>query len=159
MPTLWKSISASARNLGDSAAKQATKAKLKADMALIDRSMDNRKRSFGVAMYDYLSPLSQSADFYAATDKLTELIRPLLINAQKEIQALGAKRVKQKEALAQAESNRAAAFPTKAETFSQSLKNFGKASYLHGGETKIKTELSVTDRLIKGHKQLDNDRK
>jgi len=120
---------------------------------LIDRSIDNRKRAFGVAMYDYLSPLSSSVNFYAASDKLTELVRPNLINAQKEILALAAKRVKQKEALAMAETSRAAAFPTKAETYGQKLMNFGKAGYLHGGETKIKTELSVTDRLIKGHKE------
>jgi len=123
------------------------------DILLIDRSIDARKRAFGVAMYDYLSPLSQSSDFYAANDKLTEIVRPILITAQKEVQALASKRVKQKEALAKAEANRAAAFPTKAETYGQKLMNFGKAGYLHGGETKIKTELSVTDRLIKGHKE------
>lgn len=104
-------------------------------------------------MYDYLSPLSQSQDFYAANDKLTEIVRPILITAQKEIQALGTKRVKQKEALTRAEANRAAAFPTKAETYGQKLMNFGKAGYLHSGETKIKTELAVTDRLIKGFKE------
>lgn len=120
---------------------------------MIDRSIDARKRSFGVAMYDYLSPLSQSQSFYAASDKLTTLVRPILITAQKEIQALAGRRVKQKEELARAETNRAAAFPTKAESVGQQLVNFGKAGYLHSGETKIKTELSVTDRLIKGHKE------
>jgi hypothetical protein len=104
-------------------------------------------------MYDYLSPLTQSQNFYAAGDKLTTLVRPLIISAQKEILALAARRVKQKEELAKAETNRAAAFPTKSESVGQSLFNFGKAGYLHGGETKIKTELSVTDRLIKGHKE------
>jgi hypothetical protein len=34
-----------------------------------------------------------------------------------------------------------------------STANFGKASYLHGGEAKIKTELAVVERKIKGHKQ------
>jgi hypothetical protein len=150
---MWDVISKSARKLGDSAADQAKKAKLKTDILMVDRSIDARKRAFGVAMYDYLSPLSQSPDFYAANDKLTEIVRPVLIIAQKEIQALAAKRVKQKEALAAAQGNRAAAFPTKAETYGEKLMNFGKASYLHGGEAKIKTELSVTDRFIKGHKE------
>lgn len=150
---MWNAISASVQNLGDSAATKAKQAKIKTDMLMIDRSIDARKRAFGVAMYDYLSPLSGSPDFYAANDKLTEIVRPNLINAQKEIQALAAKRVKQKEALAVAEAGRAAAFPTKAETYGQKLINLGKAGYLHGGEAKIKTELSVTDRLIKGHKE------
>lgn len=146
---MWGAISA----LGDSAANQAKKAKITTDILLIERSMDARKKAFGVAMYDYLSPLSQSQNFYAATDRLTEIVRPILIVAQKEIQALAGKRVKQKEALAAAEAQRAAAFPTKAESYGQKLVNFGKAGYLHGGETKIKTELSVTDRFIKGHKE------
>jgi len=150
---MWHAISKSARMLGDGAAAEAQKAKIKADILLIDRSMDTRKRAFGVAMYDYLSPLSQSQDFYAANDKLTEIVRPILITAQKEIQALASKRVKQKETLAQAEAHRAAAFPQKAETYGQTLMNLGKATYLHSGETKIKTQLAVTDRLIKGHKE------
>jgi len=73
--SLWDAISASARNLGDGAANQAKKAKLSTDIVLVDRSIDNRKRSFGVAMYDYLSPLTQSQNFYAASDKLTTLVR------------------------------------------------------------------------------------
>jgi len=150
---MWGAISKSAKKLGDSAADHAKKAKIKADILMIDRSTDARKRAFGVAMYDYLSPLSLSPDFYAANDKLTEIVRPILIIAQKEIQALAARRVKQKEALAIAETSRAAAFPTKAETYGQRLMNFGKAGYLHGGETKIKTELTVTDRFIKNHKE------
>jgi len=151
--SLWDTISASARNLGDFAANKAIITKLRTEIVLIDRSIDARKRAFGVAMYDYLSPLSQSQNFYAASDKLTTMVRPLLINAQKEIEALVAKRVKQKEELAKAEVNRASAFPNKAESVGQKLINFGKAGYLHGGETKIKTELSVNDRLIKGHKE------
>lgn len=150
---MWNAISQSARKLGDKGADEAKKVKIKADILLIDRSIDARKRAFGVAMYDYLSPLSQSQDFYAASDKLTEIVRPILILAQKEIQALAAKRVTQKEALAKAEAHRAASFPTKAETYGQKLMNLGKAGYLHSGETKIKTELAVTDRLIKGHKE------
>lgn len=150
---MWNAISDSARKLGDSAADQARKAKLLTDILMIDRSIDARKRGFGVSMYDYLSPLSKSQDFYAASDKLTEIVRPILISAQKEIQALAGKRAKQKEALAKAEANRAAAFPTKAETYGQKLFNIGKASVLHGSETKIKTELSVTETFIKGHKE------
>lgn len=150
---MWDSITATAKNFGDNAANKAKQAKLKADILMIERSMESRKRAFGVAMYDYLSPLSQSQDFYAANDKLTQLVRPNLILAQKEIQALAARRVKQKERLAMAEADHAAAFPTKAETYGQKIINFGKAGIFHGGEAKIKTELSVTDRLIKGHKE------
>jgi hypothetical protein len=151
--SLWDSITSGAKKAGDAAAVQAMKGKLRADILLLDREMAARKRAFGVTMYDQVSPLTQSADFYAASDDLTNMLKPPLIRAQREIQALAGKRVKLMEALAAAEANRAAAFPTKAETVGQRLTNFGRASVLHGGETKIKAELAIVDMTIKGFKQ------
>lgn len=151
--SLWDSIQIGAKKAGDVAATKAKIGKLKADIVLLHREITNRQRAFGVAMYDHVSPLSQTQEFYAAEDQLTNILRPPLIEAQKEIQALAAKKVKLKETLAQAEANRAAAFPTKAETVGQKFMNFGKASVLHGGETKIKGELAFVERSIKGHKQ------
>jgi hypothetical protein len=151
--SLWDSISIGAKKAGDQAAIQAKKGKLRADIVLLNREIEGRKKSFGIAMYDHVSPLSQSQDFYAASDQLTSILRPPLIKAQKEIQALAAKKVKLKEALAQAEANRHASFPKPAETVGQKFVNFGKASYLHGGETKIKAELALVDRQIKSYKQ------
>jgi hypothetical protein len=151
--SFWDSISAGAKKAGDATKLAAYKTKLRTDILMTDREIQNAKRAFGVSMYDHVSPLSQSSDFYAATDDLTTILRPPLINAQKEIQALAAKRVKLKEALASAEALRAGAFPTKAETVGQKFMNFGKAGYMHSGETKIKTELALLDRQIKGYKQ------
>ena len=128
--SLWDSIKAQAVKAGDATKLAAHKTKLRTDMMMIDREIQNRKKLFGVQMYDHVSPLSQSADFYAANDDLTQIIRPPLINAQKEIQALAAKRVKLKESLAAAEAKRAGAFPTKAETVGGKLANFGKAGVL-----------------------------
>lgn len=151
--SLWDSLSAAGKKAGDATKLAAHKTKLRTDMMMIDREITNTKKAFGVGMYDHVSPLSQSSDFYAATDDLTNILRPPLINAQKEIQALAAKRVLLKESLAAAEVQRAAAFPTKAESAGQKVMNFGKASYMYSGETKIKAELAIVDRQIKGHKQ------
>lgn len=151
--SLWDKVQASAKAAGDATKVAAHKTKLRTDMLMIDRDIRNRKKEFGVAMYDHVSPLSQSQDFYAASDELTNILRPHLITAQKEIQALAAKRVQLKEALATAEVKRAAAFPTKAEGVGQKLLNFGKAGVMHSEETKLKAELALVDRRIKGHKQ------
>jgi len=151
--SFWDKIQQGAKKAGESAGVAAQKAKLRTDMMMLDRDIQNRKKAFGVSMYDHVAPLSQSQDFYAATDELTTLVRPHLINAQKEIQALAAKRVKLKEALAQAEAKRAGAFPTQAEGVGGKLLNFGKASAMHSHETKIKAELAIVDRQIKTHKQ------
>mmetsp|Transcript_1552 Transcript_1552/g.3428 ORF Transcript_1552/g.3428 Transcript_1552/m.3428 type:complete len:97 (+) Transcript_1552:96-386(+) len=86
---LWDSIKAGAKKASDAAAVKAKIVKLKADIVLTDREIVSRQRAFGVAMYDHVAPLSQSQEFYAADDPLTSIIRPPLINAQKEIQALG----------------------------------------------------------------------
>ena len=104
-------------------------------------------------MYDYISPLSENADFYAADDPLTSILRPPLIEAQREISALANKRQKTKETLAQAQASHAAAFPTKAETWGEKLQNAGKATGHTAVEAKIKTELAVTERRILGCKQ------
>jgi hypothetical protein len=151
--SFWDKVRGGAKAAGDATKVAAHKTKLRTDMMMIDRDIQNRKKAFGVIMYDHVSPLSQTQDFYAATDDLTTILRPPVINAQKEIQALAAKRVKLKEMLASAVAKRAGAFPTKAETFGQKAMNFGKVSVMYSGETKIKTELAVVDRQIKGHKQ------
>ena len=151
--TIWDSLSAGAKKAGDATKLAAKKTKLRTDMAMIDREIQNRKKAFGVTMYDHVSPLSQTSDFYAATDELTNILRPPLINAQKEIQAYEAKMIKLKEKLAAKEEKRAGAFPTKAETVGQKTLNFGKASIMHSKETKIKAELKVVERQIKGEKQ------
>lgn len=154
---LWDSVkagaAAAATKAADATKVAAQKTKLNADLLLCDREINNCKKAFGVSMYDHISPLSQTADFYAASDELTEILRPPLIIAQKEIQALAAKRVKLKEDLATAEAKRAGAFPTPAETAGQKVINFGKASAMHSNETKIKAEISMLDTRIKGFKQ------
>ena len=55
--------------------------------------------------------------------------------------------------MAAAEAKRAGAFPTKAETAGQKVMNFGKAGAMHSAEAKIKAELAIVDRQIRGHKQ------
>jgi hypothetical protein len=154
---LWDNVkagaTAAATKAADATKLAAYKTKLKADMVMCDRDIVSCKKAFGVSMYDHISPLSQTAEFYAADDDLTEIIRPPLIVAQKETQALAAKRVKLKESLAAAEAKRAGAFPTPAETAGQKVMNFGKASAMHSNETKIKAEVSMLDTRIKGHKQ------
>jgi hypothetical protein len=149
-----KSSAASAASKAGAATKLAAqKTKLKTDLIMCDREIAGCKKAFGVSMYEHISPLSQSADFYAASDELTEILRPPLIVAQKEIQALAAKRVKLKENLATREAQRAAAFPTPAETAGEKVMNFGKASAMHSVEAKIKAEIAMLDTRIKGFKQ------
>mmetsp|Transcript_4062 Transcript_4062/g.11505 ORF Transcript_4062/g.11505 Transcript_4062/m.11505 type:complete len:262 (+) Transcript_4062:52-837(+) len=148
MATFWDTIKAAGARAGEATKIAATRGKLNTDIMLIDREVTARKHKFGQDMYDYIAPLSESADFYAATDQLTEILRGPLINAQREIKALEVKRAQMKEEQAQQEITRASSFPTKAETFGEKLKNAGKSTYLAGGETKLKAQLAVVERQI-----------
>ena len=151
--SFWDKVKNVANKGMDAGKLAAHKTRLRTEMIMIDRDIKSRKQTFGIMMYDHLSPLSQSADFYAANDELTNMLRPHLIETQREIQALAAKRVKLKEQQAQAEVTRASAFPTKAETVVDKMKNAGKSTYLAGGETKIKAEIVIVDTQIKNYKQ------
>lgn len=72
--SFWDTLQAGAKKAGDVTKLAAHKTKLRTDMLMIDRDIQNRKKAFGVAMYDHVSPLSQSQDFYAATDDLTNIL-------------------------------------------------------------------------------------
>lgn len=72
--SLWDKVQAGAKKAGDATVVAAQKTKLRTDMLMIDREIQSRKKAFGVSMYDHVSPLSQSQDFYAATDDLTNIL-------------------------------------------------------------------------------------
>lgn len=129
------------------------KTKTTTSLLLIDREITARQQAFGVQLYDYVSPMASDQDFYASEDQLTTTLRPPLLTAQREIAALTLKQQKIKEAMAQAEVDRAAAFPTAAVTWTDSIKNAGKSAGLGANEAKLKTEASMLESRIKGHKQ------
>jgi len=153
MPGLWDKVKDGAKKAGAATKLAATKTKLRTDMILIDREMEARKKAFGVTMYDYVSPLTENTEFYAADDDLTRILRPHIVEAQREISALDAKRSKHKEKLASKEAARAAAFAgPKAETAGQKIANFGKAGAMKSNEAKIKAEVAMVDRQVKALK-------
>ena len=80
--SFWDKVQAGAKLAGDATKVAAHKAKLNTDMLMIDREIQTRKKAFGVAMYDHVSPLSQSQDFYAATDDLTNILVRTLFFSQ-----------------------------------------------------------------------------
>lgn len=128
-------------------------AKLKGEILLVEREIKGRKQTFGVQLYDFVAPLASRPDFFAANDKLTDTIRGPFLAAQREIAALGIKRQKIKEDIAQAEITRRSAFPTPAATAIDKVKNAGKSAALAGNEAKLATELSMVEANINNFKQ------
>eukprot|EP00563_Minutocellus_polymorphus_P008266 CAMPEP_0181021056 /NCGR_PEP_ID=MMETSP1070-20121207/779_1 /TAXON_ID=265543 /ORGANISM="Minutocellus polymorphus, Strain NH13" /LENGTH=220 /DNA_ID=CAMNT_0023097909 /DNA_START=89 /DNA_END=751 /DNA_ORIENTATION=+ len=120
-------------------------AKLRAEVALIDREINGRKKQFGVEMYDHMSPLISSVDFYTGPmyddEEMTELVRPLLIATHKEAAALEAKVSQLKQDVSAAEVGRTSAFGAGADTVGDKFKKAGKTVTSAGVEGKLKTEL------------------
>ena len=132
-------------------------AKLRAEMALIDREINGRKKQFGVEMYDQMSPLISSVDFYTGPmyddEQMTELVRPLLIQTHKEVAALEAKVSQLKEDVSAAEVGRTSAFGAQSTTVQDKFKKAGKTVASAGVEGKLKAELRLVQNKITATKQ------
>lgn len=154
---MWISVKLAANAAAAKTKVAASKAKLQADIALIDRETNARKRQFGVELYDQLAPLVSSVEFYEGVmcddEMLTTVTRPILINAHKEVAALEAKVVTLKEDISSAEVGRSAAYGANAETIGAKLQKAGRTVSMAGTEGKLKTELVVLQRKIKAIKQ------
>jgi hypothetical protein len=153
MSFLWEGLKATAQTVGTAAGTASLKTKLKTEVLLLDRERTARQQAFGVELYDHVSPLTKSADFFASDDTLTRTIRPPLLRAQREIAALVLKARRTQEGLQQAAVDRAAAFPTPAVTWHAKVVNAGKSTAMAGTEAKLKTELAVRHVEMQGHKQ------
>lgn len=156
MSFLWEAVKGTAKVLGSAAGEASYKTKLKAEIVLLDREITARQSSFGVELYDHVSPLTASADFFAANDTLTENLRPALLKAQREIAALGNKVNVSQQQQQQAAASRAAAFPdSKAEkTWQDLIVNGAKSTAMATNEAKLKTEHHFLQVEINHHKEI-----
>ncbi|KAL7518770.1 hypothetical protein ACHAWX_003576 [Stephanocyclus meneghinianus] len=160
--SLWDSVVASASKAvtqavtqaGEATQAAATKAKLHADILVIDRDIHARKEKFGIDMYAHLEKITSTQEFYVADDKLINIIRPTLIKAQREVAAYEKKRDAMKGKVNLAEANRSSTGSIiAAETMGQKL--FNAASFIQAGakEAACKTELAMLERQIRGFKE------
>eukprot|EP00521_Asterionellopsis_glacialis_P009594 CAMPEP_0195284656 /NCGR_PEP_ID=MMETSP0707-20130614/2783_1 /TAXON_ID=33640 /ORGANISM="Asterionellopsis glacialis, Strain CCMP134" /LENGTH=408 /DNA_ID=CAMNT_0040344035 /DNA_START=70 /DNA_END=1296 /DNA_ORIENTATION=+ len=141
--SFWDTFVSAAEKAGEATKVAGQKAKLNAEILMVDRQINQRKHKFGIDLYAYLSPLTASTDFYASNDKLTNVIRPPLITTQKEVAALVGKQRLIKEHINMAEIQRQSAFHTPAQTWGGKMKNAGKSASMAGNEAKLHTELAV----------------
>ena len=78
MASIWDNVVASASKAatqaGEATQVAATKAKLHADLLVIDRDIKTRKEKFGVEMYAHLESITSTQEFYTADDRLSNVI-------------------------------------------------------------------------------------
>ena len=123
------------------------KAKLKADILLLDRNIVSRKKVFGIELYNDLSDLTCQQHFYAVNDPIIAAIRPELLALDREIRALDGKKLHAKGNLDLAQAMRREAFPVAATNLFEKASNASKKAGMVANEAKIMTELKV----ISGH--------
>jgi hypothetical protein len=135
----------------DAASKAAQKARLNAEILLLNRKIVGRINAFGIEMYTHVAPMTESQDFYANDDdRLVQVLRPPLLTASKDIAALQNRFDSVTSQLEEAKVKRAGAFPVPAETAAEKIKNAGRATAMTANETLLRTELAVVQRQISG---------
>ena len=158
MAAIWDNVVASATKAANQAGKAtevaATKAKLHADLLVIDRDIHARKEKFGVEMYAHLEAITSTQEFYVADDRLINILRPTLIKAQREVAAYERKRDSMRGKVNVAEANRSgSASIFTAATFSEKIMNAAKYAAAGAKEAASKTELAMLERQILGFKE------
>jgi hypothetical protein len=139
-----------ALNAGKTAGK---KAKLRADMVLLERRIPSRKKMFGIELYDELSAMTCSQDFYATNDKIISTLRPHLLATDREIRALSNKKLQVKGDLDIAKARRAEAFPVKASSWREKAANAATATSMVSNETKCKTHMAIVESQMNAIKE------
>eukprot|EP00551_Chaetoceros_affinis_P000767 CAMPEP_0203658390 /NCGR_PEP_ID=MMETSP0088-20131115/48061_1 /ASSEMBLY_ACC=CAM_ASM_001087 /TAXON_ID=426623 /ORGANISM="Chaetoceros affinis, Strain CCMP159" /LENGTH=218 /DNA_ID=CAMNT_0050520041 /DNA_START=184 /DNA_END=840 /DNA_ORIENTATION=+ len=129
-----------ALNAGKTAGK---KAKMRAELVLLDRKIPARKKAFGIELYDKLNAMTCNQDFYSTNDQTISTLRPHLLATDREIRALSNKKLEAKGSLDIAVARRAEAFPAKASNWKEKAANAATATGMMGNETKIKTRMAL----------------
>lgn len=155
---MWDIVVASASKAANQAGKAtevaATKAKLHADLMVIDRDIKTRQEKFGVEMYAHLESITSTQEFYTADDRLINVIRPTLIKAQREVAAYERKRDTLRGKVNTAEANRSGtASIFTAATIGEKFMNAAKYAAAGAKEAASKTELAMLERQILGFKE------
>lgn len=129
------------------------KTKLRAELVLLDRKIPARKKAFGIEIYDELSSMTCSQDFYSTNDKTISTLRPHLLSADREIRALSNKKLQVKGDLDIAQARRAEAFPVKASNWKEKAANAATATSMISNETKFKTKMALVDSQMNAIKE------
>jgi len=152
--SLWEDVKKMGQKAGKAATVAANKAKLKTEMLLLDNRCVSRKQAFGIDLYDHLIKLHETnPEMIMMETGIMENVQVSFIKALKDTKALEAKKKVKTAELQENQSARAAAFPVPAEDWQGKVRNAGKSASLYGGESKIRTEMSLIESQLKRRKQ------
>ena len=149
-----RAVTQAATQAGEVTAVVATRAKLSADLLVIDRDITSRMERFGVDMYAHLEGITSTQEFYVADDRLINILRPTLISAQREVAANERKRDAMRGRVNLAEAKRVGTGSIiYAATVGEKLMNAAKFAAAGTKEAANKTKLAMLERQILGFKE------
>lgn len=152
--SLWDSMKAQGIKAGKQASIATQKAKIYAEIALLDNKMHHRKERFGIELYDALVlPAEQDPVFMIESDSL-ENIRGHFVTCFKDNKALMLKRAKKQQQLVELDERRAIAYPkVPCETFGGQMKNGCKAANFARQESQWKARIAIVEQEMKANKK------
>ncbi len=129
------------------------KTRVRAEILVLDRNIQSRKKSFGIELYNILQDITTQQEFYATSDLTIATIRPMLLETDREIRALDGKKLKNKGDLDFAEAQRKVAFPIPATNWKEKAANAGKSTKMTANEVKLKLVLNSIQTQVHLHKE------
>lgn len=142
-----------AKVAGKRASTAGQKAKIRAEILMMDGKIKKRQEQFGLELYDFLVPFAdKDPTFILDSDSLTN-IQGLFVTCFKDNKALLIKKGAKEGELTRVQEKRAMAFPVPAETFQEKVVNAGKSAKMTGEETGIKTKMHYLEKEMRFNKK------
>lgn len=152
-PSLWDDVRGAAKVVGKRASVAGQRAKIRAELVIMDSKIKKRKEAFGVELYDFLFPFAEKDPGFIIDSETLTHIQGLFVTAFKDNKALLQKRAAMEHDLNRLAEKRAVAFPVPAESFSEKVVNAGKSAKLTGEETGIKAKMHYLEKDMRVNKK------
>jgi hypothetical protein len=155
---LWDNIKVGAKR----ASLAGQKAKIQADILMLDQKIKGCKQEFGVELYEFLVKCVENEPEFLLDNSALDKIQGLFLKTYKDNKAVAQKMVLQDEKLAQCAEKRAQvnsrhggrlSFEVPADSVGERIINAPKNARIAGTETKLKANKALMEREIKANKQ------
>jgi len=151
---LWGAVKKQGLKVGKRASVTTQKAKLRAEMMLVDNRIQNRKELFGVDLYDSLVIHAEQDPTFIIESETLDNIRGFFVTCFKDNKALLQKRALQQQRLVELDEQREVAYPkVPCETIGGQMKNGCKAANFARQETSCKAQKAMIEREMQVNKK------
>jgi len=157
-PTFWDQ----AREVGKRASLTGQKAKMKADIVMLDQKIKTCKQNFGLELYEILEKSAEHDSMFMLESDALENIQGLFVTTYKDNKAFRQKQALANEKLEELAQERAKlnsrhggrlSFEVPADTFGEKVLRAPANTRITGAETKIKASIAVMNRDMRANAQ------